>query len=44
VNWLARSDDPVSGDEATERFIAASALRVTRQDRTKHYRLDVVQA
>lgn len=44
VNWLGRSDDPVSGDEAADRFIAASALPVARQDRAEQYRLDVLQA
>ncbi len=46
VNWLGRSDDPCSGDEATERFIAASAgvLTVAHQDRQSRYRLDLLTA
>jgi len=42
VNWLGQSDDPSSGDEAAERFIAATAgsLRIAHQDRHSRYRLD----
>jgi len=44
VNWLGRSDDPCSGDEAAERFIAASAdaLNIAHQDRQPGYRLDLL--
>jgi Nodulation protein S (NodS) len=46
VNWLGRSDDPCSGDEATERFIAATAdaLTVAHRDRQPRYRLDLLVA
>jgi chemotaxis methyl-accepting protein methylase len=43
VNWLGQSDDPVSGDEAADSFIAASGLEVTRQERMAGYRLDVLR-
>jgi SAM-dependent methyltransferase len=45
VNWLGQSDDPCSGDEAADRFIAATAgvLRVTRQVREPGYRLDLLE-
>ena len=43
VNWLGHSDDPVSGDQAAERFIAAAeALTVVHQDRRPGYRLDLL--
>ena len=44
VNWLGKSDDPVSGDQAAERFIAAAAeaLTVVHQDRRPGYRLDLL--
>ncbi|PPQ28897.1 SAM-dependent methyltransferase [Rhodopila globiformis] len=46
VNWLGQSDDPCTGDEAADRFIAATAgpLRVARQVREPGYRLDLLQA
>jgi SAM-dependent methyltransferase len=46
VNWLGRSDDPCSGDEAAERFLAATAgaLSVLRQERLARYRLDLLTA
>jgi hypothetical protein len=46
VNWLGRSDDPCSGDQAAERFIAetAGALTIVRQDRRARYRLDLLAA
>lgn len=46
VNWLGVSDDPCTGEEAAQRFIAATApvLRVQAQDRQPGYRLDVLQA
>jgi hypothetical protein len=42
VNWLGESDDPMDGHDATERFIAASGLRMIRRDGTDRYRLDVL--
>ena len=46
VNWLGRSDDPCSGDEAADRFIAAAAgvLPVAQQDRRPGYKLDLLAA
>ncbi len=46
ANWLGQSDDPCSGDEAAERFIAATAevLHVAQQDRQPRYRLDLLAA
>lgn len=43
-HWLGETDYPLSGDEAAERFIAATAprLRVRRQARREHYRLDLL--
>jgi 2-polyprenyl-3-methyl-5-hydroxy-6-metoxy-1,4-benzoquinol methylase len=43
VNWLGESDDPMTGDEAAEHFIAATAarLRMTYQTRQHRYRLDL---
>ena len=45
VNWLGVSDDPCTGDEAAERFIAATQglLQVAAQDRQPGYRLDLLQ-
>jgi 2-polyprenyl-3-methyl-5-hydroxy-6-metoxy-1,4-benzoquinol methylase len=42
VNWLGQSDDPCTGDEAADRFIAevAGHLRVNLQERHVGYRLD----
>lgn len=46
VNWLGRSDDPCTGDEAAERLIAATAetLTVVHQQREARYRLDLLTA
>jgi trans-aconitate methyltransferase len=49
VNWLGQSDDPCSGDQAADRFIAATtamtgSLTVTVQDRRPRYRLDLLAA
>ncbi len=46
VNWVGPTDDPLSGDEAAELFLAevAGRLRVVRQARAVGYRLDVVEA
>jgi Nodulation protein S (NodS) len=42
VNWLGQSDDPSTGDEAADRFIAALAdlFRVDRTVRSQQYRID----
>jgi 2-polyprenyl-3-methyl-5-hydroxy-6-metoxy-1,4-benzoquinol methylase len=42
VNWLGASDDPATGDEAAERFIAAAspALRVDLRQRFEEFRID----
>ena len=42
VNWLGQSDDPTTGDEAADRFIAALAglFRVDRTVRAQQYRID----
>ena len=44
VNWLGQTDDPTSGDDAAERFIAATTgvLATRRQERHDGYRLDVL--
>ncbi|WP_232630360.1 class I SAM-dependent DNA methyltransferase [Methylobacterium sp. Leaf118] len=44
VHWLGETDYPLSGDEAVEGFIAASALTVLRRARTQEYRLDLLRA
>jgi len=46
VNWLGRSDDPCSGDEAAGHFIAASTdmLSIAHQERQSGYRLDLLAA
>lgn len=46
VNWLGKSDDPTTGDQAAQRFIAATAgsLAILRQDRRPRYRLDLLVA
>jgi 2-polyprenyl-3-methyl-5-hydroxy-6-metoxy-1,4-benzoquinol methylase len=46
VNWLGRTDDPCSGDQAADRFIAGSAetLAIARQERRPRYRLDLLAA
>ena len=43
-NWLGQSDDPSTGDEAADRFIAALAdlFRVDRTVRSQQYRIDRV--
>jgi 2-polyprenyl-3-methyl-5-hydroxy-6-metoxy-1,4-benzoquinol methylase len=45
VHWIGTTDYPLSGDVAVEAFIAASAdiMRVERQERTEHYRLDLLR-
>ncbi len=44
VNWLGRSDDPCSGDEAAELFINATVgtLTICRQQRHPGYRIDLL--
>jgi SAM-dependent methyltransferase len=44
VNWLGQSDDPCSGDQAADRFLAATAgmLAVAYQERRPGYRLDLL--
>ncbi len=44
VNWTGPTDDPLSGDDAAELFIAGTAarLRAVRQERHPGYRLDVL--
>ncbi|HMO29325.1 SAM-dependent methyltransferase [Enterovirga sp.] len=44
VHWLGETNFPLTGDEAAEGFIAATAgfARPVRQDRAAEYRLDVL--
>ena len=46
VNWTGATDDPLSGDEAAELFIAGVAprLRPVRQERHEGFRLDLLGA
>jgi len=44
VHWLGPTNYPLSGDAATERFIASAALRPARQLRQTEYRLDLLLA
>ncbi|TPG57719.1 methyltransferase domain-containing protein [Roseomonas nepalensis] len=45
VHWTGETDYPLSGDEAVERFVAASpGLEVRRAERAERYRLDLLQA
>ncbi|MGY2047741.1 class I SAM-dependent DNA methyltransferase [Methylobacterium sp. JK268] len=46
VHWTGETDYPLGGDAAAELFIrsAASFLKVTRQDRSEAYRLDLLAA
>lgn len=45
VHWTGETDYPLSGDEAVERFVAASpSLEVRRAERAERYRLDLLQA
>ncbi|RYB02094.1 SAM-dependent methyltransferase [Lichenibacterium ramalinae] len=45
VHWVGKKRGPPTGDEASDRFVAAAgpALRVLRQDRNPDYRLDVLR-
>jgi hypothetical protein len=42
VHWTGATNYPLSGDDAAERFIAASATYGPRTYRTTEYRLDVL--
>lgn len=44
VHYVLPTDYPLSGDAASERFIAAAGLPVSRQARDREYRLDLLQA
>lgn len=46
VHWTGETDYPLSGDEAAERFTAASSAfaAVTRRERSERYRLDLLRA
>ncbi|HUB16942.1 MAG TPA: SAM-dependent methyltransferase [Acetobacteraceae bacterium] len=45
VNWLGKGDDPLSGDDAAQHFIAAAAhLAVVANDRQARYRIDLLRA
>jgi SAM-dependent methyltransferase len=46
VHWTGETNYPLSGDEAAERFIAATApfAAVRQQGRTERYRLDLLRA
>jgi SAM-dependent methyltransferase len=44
VNYTARIDEPCSGDEAAERFIAASALPLLHHSRDRRFRIDFLGA
>jgi hypothetical protein len=45
VHWTGKTNYPLTGDEAVELFIAAmgASVLVQRQDRSKAFRLDVLQ-
>ena len=45
VHWVGKKRGPSSGDESSDRFVAAAAgaLSVLRQDRNPDYRLDVLR-
>lgn len=45
VHWTGETDYPLTGDEAAQLFIdaTASCTRIVRQDRTELYRIDVLQ-
>lgn len=46
VHWTGDTDYPLSGDEATERFVAAASgfAAVTRRERSERYRLDLLRS
>ena len=45
VHWLPETDFPLSGDEATERFIAGTAdvLKPLAASRSEFYRMDTLR-
>ena len=45
VHWTGETDYPLTGDEAAQLFIDATApfTRIVRQDRAEFYRIDVLQ-
>ena len=45
VHWTGETDYPLTGDEAAQRFLAATApfTRVVLQDRAEFYRIDVLR-
>ena len=45
VHWTGETDYPLTGDEAAQRFIAATApfTRIVLQDRAELYRIDVLR-
>ena len=45
VHWTGETDYPLTGDEAAQLFIDATApfMRLVRQDRAEFYRIDVLQ-
>jgi hypothetical protein len=45
VHWTGDTDYPLSGDAASDAFIAAASpfAVVTRQERTERYRLDLLR-
>lgn len=44
VHWLGPTNYPLSGDAATERFVAAAGLPAVLQQRAEEYRLDRLEA
>jgi hypothetical protein len=44
VHYTDPTNYPLTGDDAAERFIAATGLRVSLQRREAQYRLDLLQA
>lgn len=43
VNWLGISDDPTTGEQAAERFIAAAHCSVVRGEHHETWRLDLLR-
>ena len=45
VHWTGETDYPLTGDEAAQRFIDATATLtcIVHQDRAELYRIDVLQ-
>jgi cyclopropane fatty-acyl-phospholipid synthase-like methyltransferase len=46
VHWIGETDYPLTGDEATDLFVAnlEGAARIVHQDRRRDFRLDVLSA